>query len=89
MTKPWRPDAQSFAQFMAGLPREEIEGVNELNRKEALEQHKAFRDAFKAGCCSFCGAARELAYANPKADGPDGRRRRQESPAGARIGSGR
>jgi hypothetical protein len=55
MTKPSRPDAQTFAQFMASLPREEIERVNELNRKEALEQHKAFSDAFKAGSCSFCG----------------------------------
>jgi hypothetical protein len=57
MTKPSRPSAQTFAQFMANLPREEIDRVNQLNRKEALEQHKAFSDAFKAGSCSFCGGA--------------------------------
>ena len=37
------------------LPREEIARVNELNRREALDQHKAFRGAFTAGSCSFCG----------------------------------
>lgn len=42
---------------MASLPREEIDRVNELNRKEALEQHNAFSTAFKAGSCSFCGGA--------------------------------
>lgn len=57
MTKTTRPSAQTFAQFMASLPREEIDRVNELNRKEAEEQHKAFSAAFKAGSCSFCGDA--------------------------------
>ncbi len=55
MTNAPRPSAQTFAQFMASLPREEIDRVNELNRKEALEQHEAFSEAFKAGSCSFCG----------------------------------
>jgi hypothetical protein len=55
MTNASRPDAQTFAQFMASLPRHEIERVNELNRQEASEQHKAFSEAFKAGSCSFCG----------------------------------
>jgi hypothetical protein len=49
MTKAPRPSAQTFAQFMASLPREGIDRVNELNRKEALEQHEAFSEAFKAG----------------------------------------
>ena len=40
---------------MASLPREEIDRVNELNRQEAVAQHLAFREAFKAGFCSFCG----------------------------------
>ncbi|WFU53648.1 hypothetical protein QA639_28840 [Bradyrhizobium pachyrhizi] len=55
MTSTSRPSAQTFAQFMASLPRSEIDRVNELNRKEAMAQHKAFRQAFKAGSCSFCG----------------------------------
>jgi hypothetical protein len=55
MPNPSRPSAQTFAQFMASLPREEINRVNELNRREAREQHKAFSEAFKAGSCSFCG----------------------------------
>lgn len=52
-----RERAQSFAKFMSRLPPEEIARVNELNRKEATEQHKQFREAFKAGRCSFCGDA--------------------------------
>ena len=55
MTNSSKPSAQTFAQFMASLPREEIERVNELNRKEAMAQHTAFSAAFKAGSCSFCG----------------------------------
>lgn len=55
MTNPSRPSAQTFAQFMASLPREEINRINELNRNEALAQHKAFSEAFKVGSCSFCG----------------------------------
>jgi hypothetical protein len=51
-----RPSKQTFAQFMASLPREEIDRVNQLNRKKAVEQHKAFSEAFKAGSCSFCGS---------------------------------
>lgn len=56
MTKSPRPNAQTFAQFMASLPPGEIARVNELNRKEAVAQHKAFTAAFKAGSCSFCGS---------------------------------
>jgi hypothetical protein len=55
MPKSVRERAQSFATFMASLPPDEIARVNELNRKEAAEQHKQFREAFKAGRCSFCG----------------------------------
>ncbi|MBR0896806.1 hypothetical protein JQ616_17740 [Bradyrhizobium tropiciagri] len=51
------PSAQDFAQFMASLPRSEIDRVNALNRAEAETQHKAFSEAFKAGKCSFCGGA--------------------------------
>ncbi|WP_456668089.1 hypothetical protein [Bradyrhizobium sp. USDA 3240] len=54
MTKSSRPSAQTFAQFMASLPREEIDRVNELSRQEAIAQHAAFRKAFKVGSCSFC-----------------------------------
>ncbi|WFU31288.1 hypothetical protein QA635_32725 [Bradyrhizobium brasilense] len=57
MIKTSGPSAQTFAQFMASLPRSEIDRVNELNRKEAMAQHKAFREAFRAGSCSFCGSA--------------------------------
>jgi hypothetical protein len=55
MTNSSGPNAQTFAQFMASLPKSEIDRVNELNRKEAVAQHLAFREAFKAGTCSFCG----------------------------------
>jgi hypothetical protein len=57
MMKSTRERAQSFAQFMASLPPEEIARVNELNRKDAAEQHKKFSESFKAGQCSFCGNA--------------------------------
>jgi hypothetical protein len=57
MTKSIRERAQSFAQFMASLPPEEIARVNELNRKKATEEHKQFSEAFKAGRCSFCDQA--------------------------------
>jgi hypothetical protein len=55
MTNASGPSTQTFAQFMASLPRSEIDRVNELNRKEATAQHQAFREAFKGGTCSFCG----------------------------------
>jgi hypothetical protein len=54
MTESIRERAQSFAKFMSSLPPEEIERVNKLNRKEAIEQHKQFSEA-KTGRCSFCG----------------------------------
>jgi hypothetical protein len=57
MTKSIRERAQSFATFMSNIPPEEIARVNEKNHKEAAEQHKQFSEAFKAGQCSFCGAA--------------------------------
>ena len=57
MTKRRNKRGQTFAEFMASLPPEEIARVNELNRKEAVEQHKQFSEAFKAGRCSFCGDA--------------------------------
>jgi hypothetical protein len=55
MTNASGTSTQTFAQFMASLPRSEIDRVNELNRKEATAQHQAFREAFKGGTCSFCG----------------------------------
>jgi hypothetical protein len=55
MTDNIRHRAQAFAKFMCSLPAEEIARVNELNRKQAAEQHKQFSAAFKAGNCSFCG----------------------------------
>jgi hypothetical protein len=57
MTGPTRERARSFAKFMSSLPPEEIARVNELNRKEAIEQHKRFVQAFKTGQCNFCGDA--------------------------------
>jgi hypothetical protein len=56
MTNSSGPSARTFAQFMASLPRSEIDRVNELNRKEAAAQHQEFREAFRAGTCSFCGS---------------------------------
>ena len=57
MTQSIRKQAQSFANFMASLAPEEVARVNELNRKEATEQHKQFSEAFKADRCSFCDDA--------------------------------
>lgn len=57
MSNSTRPSAQTFAQFMASLPSSEIDRVNELSRKEAQAQHKAFSEAFKAGSCCFCSDA--------------------------------
>jgi hypothetical protein len=57
MMESTRERAQSFAKFMASLPPEEIARVNELNRRNATEQHKQFSEAFKAGRCSFCDNA--------------------------------
>jgi len=55
MTNSISERAQSFAKFMSNLPAEEIARVNELHRKEAVEQHNQFKAAFRTGKCSFCG----------------------------------
>lgn len=57
MTERRNKRGQTFAEFMASLPPEEVARLNELNRKEATEQHKQFSEAFKVDRCSFCGDA--------------------------------
>jgi len=47
----------SFAKFLADMSPEETARINGLNRREALEEHARFTQAFKAGQCSFCGGA--------------------------------
>ena len=47
MRKDVKTRGLEFAKFLSGLPLEERARRNELSRKEALEQHKAFRENFK------------------------------------------
>jgi hypothetical protein len=55
MTKSIRDRALDFAKFLSSLPAEKVARINEMNLKEATEQHKQFSEAFEAGRCSFCG----------------------------------
>src|ERR1700730_17150223 len=57
MNEDVRKRGLEFARFLSGMSPEERERFNELNRKQALEQHKAFQEKFMAGACSFCGEA--------------------------------
>jgi hypothetical protein len=57
MTEDLRTRGLEFANRLAALPPEERARGKALSRKEELEQHKAFREKFKAGKCSFCGEA--------------------------------
>jgi hypothetical protein len=43
------------AKYLSGLSPEERAARNELNRKQGEEEHKAFREKFRAGQCSICG----------------------------------
>lgn len=55
MTGDTKRKGLEFAKFLAGVSPELREQVNGENRREAEEQHKAFRANFKEGQCSFCG----------------------------------
>jgi hypothetical protein len=46
-----------FAKSLANMSPEQRARINERNLQEALEQHKRFSDAFKAGRCYLCGDA--------------------------------
>ena len=63
MTQNIKAGGLDFAKFLSQVPRARI---NERNRKEAIEQHKQFREAFSAGQCSFCGQPlKNFDVANP------------------------
>jgi hypothetical protein len=55
MTENGKQRASSFAKFLAGMSPEDWARANERNREQALEEHKSFSEAFKAGQCCFCG----------------------------------
>jgi hypothetical protein len=46
-----------FAKFLARMSPEARAHINEHSHREALEQHKLFSEAFKAGQCYLCGDA--------------------------------
>jgi hypothetical protein len=59
-----------FAKFLSGLSPVERARGNELNRKEALEQHKTFQEKFKAGSrCDEPGARDHVWRPRPCAAG--------------------
>jgi hypothetical protein len=47
----------AYAEYLSGLSQEELERINERNRKQGGEEHKAFREKFQAGQCYVCGDA--------------------------------
>jgi hypothetical protein len=55
MTENIKSRGLDFAKFLSQVPPDVRARINEQNRKEAIEQHKQFRDGFSAGQCSFCG----------------------------------
>lgn len=57
MTDDAKERGLAFAKFLSGLSPEERARGNEMNRLEALEQHKRFKEKFSAGQCCFCDNA--------------------------------
>lgn len=47
---------RSIERWLKTLPEEEIQRVNELERKKAEEDYRQFKEAFNNGICSLCGS---------------------------------
>jgi hypothetical protein len=45
----------AYAEYLSGLTPEERRRINERNRKQGEEEHKAFHEKFQAGQCWICG----------------------------------
>lgn len=52
-----RKQGSDFAKLLVGISSEERRRCNELNRRKAMQQHKAFQEKFKSGQCYFCNEA--------------------------------
>ena len=57
MTPTIKERGLEFAKFFASISPEARARINERNHQEALEEHKRFSEAFKAGQCYLCGDA--------------------------------
>ncbi len=47
----------AYAEYLSGLAPEERDLINERNRRQGDDEHKAFHEAFQAGQCWVCGDA--------------------------------
>jgi len=47
----------AYAEYLSGLSPEERSRVNERNRRQGEEEHKAFHEKFQSGQCWVCGDA--------------------------------
>jgi hypothetical protein len=55
MTENIKARGLDFAKFLSQVPPDLRARINAQSRKEAIEQHKQFKNAFSAGQCNFCG----------------------------------